>query len=135
MNRFLKISLFVLLSFSANAEDHQFSGTWELVSGEYVDHEGKLVRYEDLNLHSLKVLTESHFSFVTMSGDKFWSSGVGRFEVTKTQYTESPIHTSFNSPKGKQYVFTYKKQGDTWLNSRWEDGKRVEHEVWRKISD
>ncbi|GAA0813303.1 hypothetical protein GCM10009111_08470 [Colwellia asteriadis] len=135
MNKVFSIILVALLSFSANADENLFSGTWTLVSGEYINYEGKLVSYESLNLRSIKVITNTHFSFVTMSGDKFWSSGTGTFEVTDSEYIESPLYTSFNSPEGKKYVFKYKKEGDKWFSSRWENDKRVEYEVWQRISD
>lgn len=135
MNQVFNIILIFILSFSVSAKENLFSGTWKLISGEYIDHEGNLVRYEKLNLHSIKVISETHFSFVTMSGDKFWSSGSGTFNYTNSEYIESPLYTSYNSPKGKQYVFKYKIDGETWFSSRWENEKRVEYEVWQRIGD
>lgn len=135
MNQIFKIALILLLPFSVNANENLFSGTWELVSGEYVDHEGNLINYKELNLRSVKVLSKTHFSFVTMSGDKFWSAGAGTFKYTNSEYIESPLYTSFNSSKGKQYVFKYRKDGERWFSSRWENEKRVEYEVWQRISD
>lgn len=135
MNQVFKFLLIFLLSFSANAEENIFSGTWELVSGEYIDHESNLVSYEKLKLRSLKVISETHFSFITMSGDKFWASGSGTFKYTNGEYIESPLYTSYDSPKGKQYVFKYRLDGETWFSSRWENEKRVEYEVWQRLSN
>lgn len=135
MNQVFKIILIFLLSFSVNAKENLFSGTWKLISGEYIDHKGNLVSYEKLNLHSLKVISKTHFSFITMSGNKFWSSGSGTFTYTNGEYIESPLYTSYNSPKGKKYVFKYRLDGETWFNSRWENEKRVEYEVWQRVSD
>lgn len=135
MNRVFNVFLFFLVACSVHANDNLFAGSWELVSGEYINHEGNLVLYKDLNLHSIKVISGSHFSFVTMSGDKFWSSGAGTFKSTNSEYIESPLYTSFRSPKGKKYVFKYRIDGDTWFSSRWENEKRVEHEVWRRINN
>ena len=135
MRLIFKIIFIFCLSFSVNANENIFSGTWELISGEYIDHDGNLVSYEKLNLRSLKVISKTHFSFVTMSGDKFWSSGSGTFKYTNEEYIESPLYTSFNSPKGKQYVFKYRFEGDTWFSSRWENEKRVESEVWKRVYD
>ena len=135
MNKILSLILVLLLSFSVNANESLFSGTWELISGEYIDNEGSLKDYGELNLRSLKVITQTHFSFVTMSGDKFWSSGAGTFTYTSSEYIEAPLFTSFNSPKGTKYVFKYKFDGDKWFSSRWEDGKRIEYEVWKKVAD
>lgn len=133
MNQIFKIILVCCLSFAVNAKENLFSGTWELISGEYINHEGKLVNYEKLNLHSLKVISETHFSFVTMSGDKFWSSGSGTYTYNSVEYIETPLYTSYNFPKGKQYVFKYKLEGETWFSSRWENEKRVEYEVWKRV--
>jgi hypothetical protein len=135
MNKVFCILFVFLFSFSVYANKNLFSGSWELVSGEYINHEGNLVLYKDLNLRSMKVITGSHFSFVTMSGDKFWSSGAGTFKFTNNEYIESPLYTSFNSPKGKKYVFKYRIEGDKWFSSRWESEKRVEYEVWHRIGE
>jgi len=135
MNLIFMIVLIFLLSFSVNANENLFSGTWELISGEYIDHEGNLVGYDKLNLRSLKVISETHFSFVTMSGNKFWSSGSGTYKYTNGEYIESPLYTSYNSPKGIKYVFKYRLDGETWFSSRWENEKRVEYEVWQRVSD
>ncbi|TYK64195.1 hypothetical protein [Colwellia echini] len=127
--------LLLFLPLSVIAKDNIFSGTWKLISGEYINHKGRLVSYEELNLHSLKVITNTHFSFVTMSGDKFWSSGSGTFEYTNSEYIESPLYTSFNSPEGKKYVFKYKMEAEIWISSRWENDKRLEYEVWQRVID
>jgi hypothetical protein len=133
MNKFSFHILIIFLSFSVNAKENSFSGTWNLISGEYIDNKGTLISYAELNLRSLKVITNTHFSFVTMSGDKFWSSGAGTFKYTNSEYIELPLYTSFNSPKGKEYVFKYKFDGDKWYSSRWENDKRVEYEIWHRV--
>jgi hypothetical protein len=135
MNKCIYFFLILFWSFSANANDNLLAGTWKLISGEYIDNKGNLQNYKELNLSSLKVITETHFSFVTMSGDKFWSSGAGTFKYTKNEYIESPIYTSFNSPKGKKYIFKYKIDDDKLFSSRWENDKRVEFETWQRVSD
>ena len=118
MNKFVSLILVIFFSFSVNANENQFSGTWRLISGEYIDHKGNLKSYGELKLRSLKVITRTHFSFVTMSGDKFWSSGAGTFTYSNSEYIESPLYTSFNSPVGKKYVFKYIIDGDKWFSSR-----------------
>jgi len=132
MQRIFLFCATVLLLFSPTLYAHPFMGTWELVSGEYIDEKGAKVQYSDLNLKSLKVISKQHFSFVTMSGDAFWSSGAGTFTYTDKQYIELPTYNSFSSPKGKTYEFNYTITGDEWHNERWENGIRVEFEVWRR---
>jgi len=76
----------------------------------------------------------THFSFVTMSGNKFWSSGAGTYTYSNSEYIESPLYTSFNFPIGKRYVFNYRIEGDKWFSSRFKNDKRVEYEVWQRVS-
>jgi len=125
--------LTIACGFPASAFENNFSGTWQLVSGDYLNNEGKLVQYESLDISSIKVISATHFSFVSMSGNKFWSSGVGEYRFTESEYIESPIHTSYGVISSKEYIFTYKIEKGTWYNSRWENGKRVEYEVWKKL--
>lgn len=130
-----KIFCFIItlfMSLFTEAIENKFTGTWELISGEYLNNKGELVQYKSLEMKSIKVISATHFSFVSMSGSKFWSSGVGRYRFTASEYIESPIHTSYGVTLGKEYVFTYKIDKNFWYNSRWEHGKRVEHEVWKK---
>lgn len=112
---------------------NDFEGVWILVKGEYINHNNKLVDYSELNLKSQKIIHGNHFSFVTMTGDKFWSSGAGLFEFDDNEYRETPTLNSFSSPKDKQYVFQYKIVDNKWYNSRYENGKRVEFEVWQRL--
>lgn len=133
MYRSIILAIVCSLLLSFNASSNPFKGTWQLVSGEYIDYQGNLIKYQQLNLSSIKVLSEEHFSFVTMEGDKFWSSGAGNYAYTEKVYVESPIYTSYNAPKGGKYRFDYQLKEDKWYNSRWEEGIRVEYEVWQKI--
>jgi hypothetical protein len=133
----MKCFLFLLLLFGFNypacAFEKKFSGTWQLMSGEYLNSEEKLVQYKELDISSIKVISATHFSFVSMSGSKFWSSGVGEYRFTENEYIESPIHTSYGVTSGKEYIFSYKIEQNIWINSRWENGKRVEYEVWKRL--
>lgn len=135
MKRLLTGFLFLTSVGSLSANEGNFDGAWQLVSGEYVNHKGELVNYKDLQLSSIKIIAGGHFSFVTMSGDKFWSSGTGRFKATDSEYIETPIHTSYAIEKGTQYVFKYQMESDTLTSKRIENGKQVELEVWKKIED
>ncbi len=123
----------LVISFSVTAVENKFSGTWQLISGEYLNHENKLVQYKDLELSSIKVISATHFSFVSMSGEKFWSSGVGLYHFTENQYVESPIHTSYGEASNKKYTFSYTIEAGIWTNTRWKDDIRVEYEVWQKL--
>ena len=123
----------ITIFLSINSFANEFSGTWQLISGEYKDHEGKIIQYEKLQMKSIKVISDTHFSFISMSGDKFWSSGAGNYRFTENEYIEMPIFTSYGASQGKEYIFTYKIENNLWHNSRWEQEERVEYEVWQKL--
>ncbi len=133
MYKILILIVIQAISSSVSAVENKFSGSWTLLSGEYLNHENKLVQYKDLELSSIKVISDTHFSFVSMSGDKFWSSGVGLYHFTESKYIESPIHTSYGVSPDKEYSFTYTIDDGIWTNTRWKGDIRVEYEVWKKI--
>ncbi len=135
MVKIFKRLLLIFTCIVSQAKANEFIGTWQLVSGEYLNDKGKRVNYKSLNLRSIKVISKTHFSFVTMAGDKFWSSDAGRYRVTDNQYIETALHTSYSAPKGKEYVFTFKIEDDIWYSSRMENGVRVEYEVWHRTID
>jgi hypothetical protein len=112
---------------------NQFIGAWELVSGSYVDENNSVINYEEAEVKSLKVLSKNRFSFVTTSKGAFYAAASGEYHVENGIYAEIPAYASYPSMLGQRYEFQYQLEGDTWTNSRWKDGVRVEHEVWKKV--
>lgn len=112
---------------------NELPGVWQLVSGEYVDGNGELVQYRSIGLKSLKVVSATHFSFTSMKGGEFWASGSGTYELGNGTYAEKLLYNSFGEKPGTVFSFDTRLEGDVWYNSRWEDGKRVEYEVWRRV--
>ncbi|MCA0894605.1 hypothetical protein [Microbulbifer agarilyticus] len=108
-------------------------GVWKLVSGNYVDGNGTLVDYKDLDMQALKVISDSHFSFTSMKGADFWASGTGTYELVDGKYTETLHYNSFGQAAGAKFAFTTRIEDTHWYNERWEDGKRVEYEVWQRV--
>lgn len=111
----------------------ELPGNWKLISGEFIDESGATVAYKSLKLNAIKVLTDTHFSFVTESGGKFWAAGAGKYTSVNDWYIENPNLSSFNAPANKLYKFRYKIEKDTWILERWESGNRVEFEVWQRF--
>ncbi|AQQ68852.1 hypothetical protein Mag101_15340 [Microbulbifer agarilyticus] len=126
----IAIALSLVSSLSAAKE---LVGVWELVSGNYVDGSGTLVDYKDLDMQALKVISDSHFSFTSMKGGDFWASGTGTYELADGKYTETLRYNSFGQATGAQFAFTTRIEDSLWYNERWEDGKRVEYEVWQRV--
>ncbi len=118
-----------------NTGDRQnpFMGAWELLSGFYVGENGTITNYDQANIKSLKVLSESKFSFVTTANGTFYAAGAGDYLVENDTYMEIPGLASEPAMIGQRYAFQYKLEGDTWTNSRRREGVVVESEVWRRV--
>src|SRR4026207_1371128 len=110
-----------------------FVGAWELVSGSFVDENNTVINYEEAEVKSLKVLSENKFSFITSSKGAFYAAGGGDYFVENDRYAEIPSYPSQPSMISQRYEFQYELEGDTWTNSRWKDGVRVEFEVWKRV--
>ena len=71
-------------------------------------------------------------SAITQTG-KFWAGGSGTYETDGSRYVESPSITSFPVIEGGKYRFSYVLDGNTWTLERFENGKRMELEVWQRV--
>ncbi|GAA0375225.1 hypothetical protein GCM10009092_44330 [Bowmanella denitrificans] len=129
----MKYLVLVFALFANSVLAHSLKGSWQLVSGFYVDEQGQTIDYEGLKLSAIKVVSDNHFSFITMADGKFWAAGAGDFEATDSTYAERPVHTSYPVPADGQFRFDYVLDGDLWQKKRWQDGKLVEQEVWRRM--
>lgn len=125
--------LLLLLFITPYSYATQLEGAWELVSGEYVDADGKLIDYQSIELNSLKIISTNHFSFTSVKEGKFWASGSGTYQLSNGKYKEVLNYNSFGESPGAEFIFTTKVDGEYWFNSRWNGDKRVEYEVWRRI--
>ena len=123
---------------SAQMDDQlRLIGTWQLVSGEYLNDKQQWVDYRSLHLSAIKVISASHFSFTTMAHNTdtptFWAAGAGRYQANGTDYVEYPELNSFNAPVNAAFTFSYRLEGDNWYTQRFEDGVLKEKELWRRI--
>jgi len=136
MKNISQFIIFISITFSAfvSSAQNPFIGTWQLKSGEYINHQGELIDYKTLGLEAQKVLSEKDFSFVTVENGKFWAAGTGSYEYTGEYYTETPLYASYTLPNKEAYKFKYTLEGDLWINERWEKNQRVEYEIWQRVS-
>lgn len=126
---------------STLAADNPFVGSWQLVSGKYLDGKGKWIHYGDLKLSAIKVISASHFSFTTMKNvgtldkpkQEFWAAGTGSYTYSETDYIEYPQLNSFGVAPDKPFAFTYEIEGDKWQTQRVENGELKEQELWKKL--
>jgi len=112
---------------------HPLVGAWELVTGSYVGEDGVAVDYAQSEIHSLKVLSGGKFSFVTTTHGAFYAAAAGDYAAEAGLYMEIPALASQSEMLGQRYEFQFLLQGDTWENSRFQGGVRVEHEVWKRV--
>jgi hypothetical protein len=126
----------VLLSpaaFAASAGAPSLVGAWQLESGEQVLPDGTVTRYDRDAMKALKVISAGHFSFTSHKGGKFYAAAGGSYSAQDGKYTERPDYASYAPMVGQSYRFSYELDGDQWRLSRWENGVRVEYEVWRRL--
>ncbi len=110
-----------------------FVGAWELVSGSFVGDDQSVTDYTEAAITSLKVLSDTRFSFVTTAKGAFYAAGAGEYVVENGRYAEMPQLASHASMLGQRFEFQYQLDGDTWTNTRWQGDVRVELEVWRRV--
>ena len=112
-------------------------GTWQLVSGQYLDEKQQWVDYQHLNLRSIKIISDSHFSFTTIKdvqGSKqFWAAGTGTYQFSDKYYIETPELNSFGVAEGAAFKFEYILKQDKLFTKRIENGVLKEQEVWQRI--
>lgn len=143
--RYLRIMLVIAallcVQTSTLAADNPFVGSWQLVSGKYLDGKGKWIHYGELKLSAIKVISANHFSFTTMKNIgsdaepklEFWAAGTGRYTFSDSEYTEYPELNSFGVKPSTPFAFSYQLTADNWQTQRIENGVLKEQELWQKL--
>ncbi|MBE0367999.1 hypothetical protein [Pseudoalteromonas aurantia] len=108
-------------------------GTWQFVKGEYATDKG-LVTARAPELSSVKIISKSHFSYITQNNGKFLYAGGGSYQLDNTHFTEHVEYGNVNNLIGKSMAFTYQIEQDLWHHTLHKNGKLVEREVWQKIN-
>lgn len=145
MNRMLTVTLLAGLALLAGCQRQApvpaaaapLAGSWEFVSARYTAPGRAPQVLGQADMHALKVLTPSHFSFVSVAGDgKFYAAAGGRYQVTGDAhagtYTETAEVGSVPGMVRKGYPFAYRIEGKLWHHEGDEDGMHIE-EVWRRV--
>lgn len=123
----------------ANGEgtNNKLIGSWQLVSGRYLNEHDQWVDYKDLNLVAIKVISNTHFSFTTMQIKEgvtsFWAAASGTYVIESDQYIEYPQLNSFNASSDEAFRFTFALVDNTWHSKRFDSGKLQEIEVWERL--
>lgn len=129
--------VFAIFCFAATplqaAEPTSLQGSWGLKSAVYTKTDGTVIKLSAEDLKSVKVLSKSYFSFVTVNKDGSFSSALtGTYQLKGNDYHETPQTGSVASMLNKTYEFKAKVEGDLWHHSGMEDGMKIE-EVWQRL--
>ena len=133
----LSLSLLLLIGSALAAPAfacESLDGAWELVYAVYKDADGKVV-YEIKaggKEKSLKVLSKSHFTFVSTDKDgKFAVAGAGTYTAQGGAYTEVVSYASLDRLLGKTYRFHCQMKDGLWIHTGNEDHLVIE-EHWKR---
>ena len=109
-------------------------GAWELTYAIYKDQQGKVVQeIKAGGEKSLKILSQQHFSFITMDKDgKFSVAGAGTYSLTGSKYAETVSFASMDRLLGKVYEFNCQMKDGLWIHTGSEDHLSIE-EHWRRV--
>lgn len=131
-------SLFYGLALTSNDKKLQqmgsvLDGTWRLVSTRILTHQGKLLSEKDSSeLHSIKVVANHHFSFVTKTAKgELLQAAAGTFEVVKNRYSES-VELSAVVPEHIQQHYQWRLDQGLWYQ-RSEAKDHVIEQVWQLV--
>lgn len=110
-------------------------GSWQFVSGRYTEPNKAPVIYKHPDLRAVKIITPTHFSYITENGDgSFYVAGAGICKLEKEQYTETVNYSSVPTMKNKSYTFKYHIENDLWYMEGMEDGSLTE-EIWQRLPE
>lgn len=111
---------------------HPLEGSWQLLSGE-VNEQGQQLDYANAQMQGVKIISGQQFSFISHKDGKFYAAAAGSIQVEGQNYSETPKYASYPPMIGETYQFSFKLEGDLWHNERYQDGKLVERETWRRL--
>ncbi|WP_238937609.1 hypothetical protein [Pseudoalteromonas sp. S16_S37] len=126
---FLTLAMFILVDAQANP----LLGTWQFVEGKYATENG-YVTAKSPNMTSVKIISPTHFRYITQQNGQFLYAGGGPYKIDKTHFYETFAYGNVPSLLGKTMAFTYKIEGQLWHHTLHENGKLVETEIWEKIN-
>lgn len=120
------------LVFSLSVFANPLKGTWQYVSGEYATPDG-IVKAEAPSVTSTKIISDSHFSYITLHAGKFSYAGGGTYKIEGEKFIETVEYGNLENYIGRTMAFTYKVEGNLWYHTLYENGKFVESEIWKKV--
>lgn len=122
----------VLIFLSANAQNHPLVGTWEMVSIEGINADGKAFKLDTADVRETKIITSTHYMLIAMDvrGDSlvFNRSYAGEVKMDGNRYLENPLVASVQIFNNVKSDFKWKVEGDVFTQSgsfTRPDGKKI----------
>lgn len=134
MNKAFALLIVGFVTVSAYVGATDLNGAWELDYAIYKNQKGEVVgEIKDHATLSRKILSDSHFTFVTWDkSGKFIVAGSGTYSLKKGVYREVVDTTSEPRLMGKTYEFNCTLKEGIWVHKGLEDGILIE-EHWKKL--
>jgi hypothetical protein len=112
--------LFLFFSCNTKKAAPPLIGTWKLLSGTVIEKNDTTVTDYTQNKQFIKVINESHFSFLGHdlskgkdSANAFFSAGGGKYTLKDSTYTEHLEYCSDRSWENNDFSFTISFHNDT----------------------
>jgi hypothetical protein len=119
---FLLITILSYVSCSTNKPASPIIGTWKLLSGTLIEKGNTTVTDYTQNKQFIKIINDSHFSFLGHdlskgkdSAKTFFSAGGGRYTLKDSTYTEHLEYCSDRSWENNDFSFTITIHNDTLI--------------------
>ena len=96
-------------------------GTWKLLTGTLIEKGDTTVTDYTKNVSFIKIINESHFSFIQHDLNKgkdsasVFSSGAGTYSLKDSSYTEHLEYCSAREWEGHDFTFTIEIRNDTFI--------------------
>lgn len=127
------LTCIALTCLSAYAQkNHPLVGTWEMVSIEGINADGKAFKLDTSDVRETKIITPTHYMLIAMDvrGDSlvFNRSYAGEVKIDGDRYLETPIAASVQIFNNVKSDFKWKVDGDIFTQSGTfirPDGKKI----------
>jgi len=96
-------------------------GTWKLLTGTLIEKGDTSVTDYTKNVSFIKIINDSHFSFIQHDLNKgkdsaaVFSSGAGTYSLKDSSYTEHLEYCSAREWEGHDFTFTVEIKNDTFI--------------------
>lgn len=120
--RNLKIFFLILLTIGISScsnkrkDTNEIIGSWKLIFNQI--KEGDSIHVKDLsNIDFIKVINNTHFSFINQPKDSFsnFYAGTGTYTFDGENYIETLKYIEYKAIRNHQFSFKVKRIGDTLI--------------------